>query len=104
MKYIPRTIEHKITEYLKQFPVVILTGPRQSGKSTMLKQVFSLKYKYITLEYPSIRESILSEPKLFLESQPDNLIFDEVQYCPDVLVYLKMEIDKNSMLLEKSSR
>ncbi len=95
MKYISRTIEHKIIEYLKQFPAVILTGPRQSGKSTMLKQIFSLKYKYITLEDPSIRESILSEPKLFLESQPDKLIFDEIQYCPDVLVYLKMEIDNN---------
>ena len=95
MKYINRIIENKIKRYLKQFPAVILTGPRQSGKSTTLKEIFCPKYKYITLEDPSIRESIMSEPELFLEMQPKYLIFDEIQYFPEILIHLKILIDKS---------
>jgi len=95
IKYIKRTIEKKIKAYLKQFPSVILTGPRQSGKSTTLKKILSPKYKYITLENPSLRENISDDPKLFLDEQPDYIIFDEIQYFPELLVHLKMIIDKD---------
>ncbi len=91
--YIHRVIENKIKEWLKQFSSVALTGPRQSGKSTTLKKIFS-SYKYLSLEDPSIRESILTEPKLFLESLPENVIFDEIQYIPELLIYIKMMIDE----------
>lgn len=91
--YISRKIEKKIKQYLRQFPAVILTGPRQSGKSTTLKEIFTPKYEYITLEDPSIRESFISEPKLFLEKLPRYIIFDEIQYAPELLTYLKMLID-----------
>lgn len=91
--YIDRKIEKKISQYLKQFPSLILIGPRQSGKSTTLKEKFTPRYKYITLEDPSVRESVIADPKLFLETLPRYVIFDEIQYVPELLTYLKITID-----------
>jgi len=99
--YIHREIEKKIKTFLKQFPVVILTGPRQTGKSTTLKEVFVPRYKYISLEEPTIRENILSDPKLFLDTLPDRVILDEIQYIPELLPYLKMKVDENRTLKGK---
>jgi len=93
--YIERYIEKEIKRYLKQFSAVILTGPRQSGKSTLLKNKFVPDYEYITLEDPSIRDSFLSDPKLFFEKLGKKIIFDEIQYTPEILTYLKIIIDKN---------
>ena len=63
------------------FPVVSITGPRQSGKTTLAQHVFSDK-TYVTLEDPDIREQALDDPRGFLAQFPDGAVLDEVQRCP----------------------
>lgn len=94
MRYIHRKIEKKLLSAVKQFSAIALTGPRQSGKSTLLQNVLGKKYKYITFDDPLIRERCLGDPKLFLEELGEKLILDEIQYVPDLLSYLKIAIDK----------
>ena len=92
--YIPRSIEKNLLKSAKQFPVVMLTGPRQTGKSTTLKKIFK-KYKYISLDDPFNRKQALEDPCLFLEQISSNAIIDEIQYAPELLSYIKIEVDKN---------
>lgn len=93
-EYIPRDIEKKLSALVKTFPAVGLTGPRQSGKSTLLKHLFSDKYLYLTFDDPLVRRRALDDPKLFL-SQEKKIILDEIQYLPEILPYIKMEIDND---------
>lgn len=93
--YIHREIEKIIVKAVNQFPAVVLTGPRQSGKSTMLKQLFSDQYKYVTFDDPLNRERALSDPKFFLGSLGEKVILDEIQYVPQLLSYVKIIIDEN---------
>lgn len=93
-EYVHRLIETEILSASKEFPAIILTGPRQTGKTTMLKTIFS-DYHYITLDDPLIRKFALTEPKLFLEDNSSPLIIDEIQYVPELLPYLKIAIDTN---------
>ncbi|MEW5766474.1 MAG: ATP-binding protein [bacterium] len=92
--YIPRQIEKTIVELAKQFPAVVLTGPRQSGKSTLLLNLFGKTHKIISFDDPLVRERAISDPKFFLEGISDDIIFDEIQYVPEILPYLKIAIDK----------
>ncbi|MDI6788958.1 MAG: ATP-binding protein [Planctomycetota bacterium] len=94
MRYVHRQIEPLIRKYASQFPAVLLTGPRQSGKSTTLKKIFSKKYKIISFDDPFLRERALTDPKLFLENLPEKVLFDEIQYAPQILSYLKINIDR----------
>lgn len=91
--YVPRLIEPVLSELLGQFPAVAVTGPRQSGKSTLLRQRLA-GYRYLTLDDPVLREQALSDPNLFLDSAGDRAIIDEVQYAPGLLGYVKMRIDE----------
>ena len=95
MKYIPRWLEDRIEESLKSHPVVILTGPRQVGKSTLLENASFLKnWRYLTLDDPDILEQAREDPKgLLLEDQPT--MIDEVQRCPELLVTVKYLVDKS---------
>ncbi|MFC1616645.1 ATP-binding protein [Candidatus Margulisiibacteriota bacterium] len=95
MQYINRNLERVIENYLKIFPVVSVTGPRQSGKSTLLKYKFSSKYKYITFDDPVQIELFESDPKGFMKNHQNYTIFDEVQRVPDLFHYLKIEVDNN---------
>ncbi len=92
MSYVPRVLEKAVLKTLRQFPAVAVTGPRQSGKSTMLRTVLP-GYRYLTFDDPALREQALSDPRLFLDRAGDRVILDEIQNAPQILSYLKMSID-----------
>ena len=95
MKYYRRSIEQVINEYKEQFPILLLTGPRQVGKSTLFKELFQSEYKYFSLDDPILKEQIVNDPRLFLKNNSEKLIIDEVQYAPSIFPYLKMKVDEN---------
>ncbi len=92
--YINRVIEKEILGRSKEFPVIVLTGPRQTGKSTMLKHIFG-SYNYCLLDDPLKRKIASGDPSLFLEKYKAPLIIDEIQYAPELLPYIKMAVDAN---------
>ncbi|MDD2716996.1 MAG: ATP-binding protein [Candidatus Wallbacteria bacterium] len=86
-------MEKPLLAAARQFPSVIVTGPRQSGKTTLLKHLFSGKYRYVSLDNPDIRLLAAKEPALFFESFPPPLIIDEIQYVPQLFQQIKIMID-----------
>jgi predicted AAA+ superfamily ATPase len=93
LKYITRSLEDVLKKAVLEFPAIVLTGPRQSGKTTVLKHLFSEDYRYVSLEPPDIRAAASEDPRGFLEMHPPPVILDEVQYTPDLLPYIKEHID-----------
>lgn len=94
---IERDAENTIRTLLRGFPIVTVTGPRQSGKTTLAKAIFSDK-PYISLEDPDTRFSALEDPRSFLERFPNGGVLDEVQRCPDLLSYLQTFVDKDGRM------
>lgn len=92
--YYPRSIEQTILSASRQFPALCLTGPRQVGKTTLLKYL-GKERQYVSLDDLSIRETARRDPVLFLQRYRIPLIIDEIQYAPELLPYLKIEIDSN---------
>ncbi len=93
--YIRRAIEDSIESINKTFPVLLVTGPRQVGKTTMLKQLARPDQKYITLDHPTIRQLAKTDPGLFLDRYPPPIIIDEVQYAPELFDYIKIYVDEH---------
>ncbi len=94
MKYLHREIEPFLQKAAQQFPVIALTGPRQSGKSTTLQHLFQ-HFTYLTFDDPVIRRQAKDDPGLFIEQVPPFSILDEIQYVPEILPYIKIRVDQN---------
>lgn len=90
--YISRSIETVLMKAASEFPAVVLTGPRQSGKTTLLQHLFS-ENNYVSLEAPDVRAAAIEDPRGFLDTYHPPVIFDEVQYAPGILPYVKERID-----------
>ena len=94
--YIKRSIESKLEELEKAFPVIMITGSRQVGKTTLLTvlQKEENKINYISFDNIQIRALAIEDPELFLERYKPPLIIDEFQYAPNLLSYIKIIVDK----------
>ncbi len=92
-RYLKRSLEPVLNKAVAEFPAVVLTGPRQSGKTTLLKHLFGETHSYVSLEPPDVRAAAAADPRGFLELYPPPVILDEVQYAPDLLPYIKEAID-----------
>lgn len=92
--YINRMIEKAVRKTAESFPVIIITGARQVGKSTVLQILKEHNMNYVTLDDLEARSLALKDPKYFLEQHPYPLFIDEIQYAPNLLPYIKMIVDK----------
>ena len=90
---INRTLKDKLLSLAKQYPILTLTGPRQSGKSTLLQNTFP-NYRYVSLEDPDMREFAQTDPRGFLRSYSNRIILDEVQRVPTLFSYLQTHVDQ----------
>ena len=94
MDYLPRTTEHYLSRFAGQYPVVTITGPRQSGKTTLCRKVFADK-KYVSLENLDTRQFAVEDPRGFLAGLPDGAILDEIQQAPGLLSYIQSIVDED---------
>ena len=101
--YIKRSIEQTITKLSEEFPVIVITGARQVGKSTMLRMIKDEGMNYVSLDDMDVRNLALSDPKYFLEQYSCPLLIDEIQYAPDLLPYIKMIVDEERLKCLKSN-
>lgn len=89
-----RTLEKTVKEASESFPVLLVTGPRQIGKTTLLEMCASSSRNYVTLDDFDARALAKTDPGLFIQTYPAPLIIDEVQYAPELFSYIKMAVDK----------
>lgn len=90
-----RSLQHQFLKAVKTFPVVILTGARQTGKSTLCKTLLKKTHIYVSLEDPDIRRQAIEDPRTFLKNFPAPVILDEIQYAPDLPSYIQGIVDEN---------
>ena len=93
--YIQRAVEKTIQKTIKMFPVLLLTGPRQVGKTTLLQRLMEPERKYVTLDDPDIRFLAKTDPALFLQRYTPPVLIDEIQYATELLPYIKMNVDRS---------
>jgi len=100
--YIKRLLENDIIENSKAFPVILICGPRQVGKTTILEKISNERINYVSLDDPLERKNAKEDPALFLENHGIPLIIDEIQYATELLPYIKMRVDKERLKAFKS--
>jgi len=93
--YVPRTIESFLATATRQFPVLLVTGARQVGKTTFLRHLAKKDRTYITLDDPLIQTLAKEDPPLFFQRFPLPLLIDEIQYAPELLPHIKMQVDRS---------
>lgn len=95
--YIHRIISSQIEEAHKYFPVIVITGPRQSGKSTLCRHLFA-DYTYVNLEHVATRVGALADPVEFINNLGDKVIIDEAQHAPELMSMIQVRVDENESL------
>lgn len=93
MLYINRNVEDTVNKAVKMFPVVLITGARQVGKTTLLKHMKS-DIPYFTLDDPILLQSAIEEAGSFFKTNPPPIIIDEIQYAPNLFSYIKISVDE----------
>ena len=101
--YIKRNIENTIKMVSSEFPVIVLTGARQVGKSTMLQIIKENNMNYVTLDDLDARNLALNDPKYFLEQYSYPLLIDEIQYAPNLLSFIKIIVDEERLKKMKNN-
>lgn len=94
---IERTLASKVTSLAQKFQVITLTGPRQSGKTTLVKATFP-DLPCVSLEEPDIRQIALTDPRGFLSNYPNGVILDEIQNTPELFSYIQRIVDENRQI------
>ncbi|MEY4540993.1 MAG: hypothetical protein RLZZ306_2750 [Bacteroidota bacterium] len=94
---IERSITPKLIDFTKKFPIVSLTGPRQSGKTTLLRHILP-DYRYVSLENPDNRNFANDDPNGFLKTYNEFVIFDEVQRVPELFSYIQTKVDEDKIM------
>lgn len=94
---IERTLASKVTSLAQKFQVITLTGPRQSGKTTLVRATFP-DLPYVSLEEPDIRQIALTDPRGFLSNFPNGVILDEIQNTPELFSYIQRIVDENRQI------
>lgn len=100
--YIKRQIENYVLKVSQTFPVIMLTGPRQAGKTTLLRNLVPQR-RFVTLDDLEVRSLAQNDPKIFLEQYPPPVTIDEFHYAPQILPYIKMLIDEKRTQLKKAN-
>lgn len=96
MKYITRNLETVVSQVTKEYPVVLVTGPRQVGKTTMLQKLMEgTERGYVSLDDLNERSIAKTDPELFLQMHKPPVLIDEVQYAPELFTYIKIHVDQN---------
>ncbi len=98
MKYISRHMENQILELSKSYSAILLTGPRQAGKTTMLRSLTereNINREYVSLDDLNVRDMAKNDPALFLQIHKPPVLIDEVQYAPELFTYIKIYIDEH---------
>lgn len=93
--YVPRTLGKFLVEAERQFPVILLTGPRQVGKTTLLRHLSAPNRTYVSLDDPAARELAREDPSLFLQRFTPPLLIDEIQYAPELFPFIKIVADSD---------
>jgi hypothetical protein len=96
MKYIVRSLETVVKQVTKEYPVVLVTGPRQVGKTTMLRKLMEgTDRNYVSLDDLTERNLAKTDPQLFIELHKPPVLIDEVQYAPELFTYIKVYVDSH---------
>ena len=96
MNYISRSLEKVVSEVTKEYPVVLVTGSRQVGKTTMLQKLMEgTNRSYVSLDDLNERNLAKTDPELFLQLHKPPVLIDEVQYAPELFTYIKIHVDQN---------